>query len=107
VDNRTSKRRQTTQHARQWHTELMTDYDVDSGQQEQPDAARLALPQLQQSGAVQHVPDICGFADIAVMKASDAGLIGEGPLLATLAVAARITCSSRELICCPRCSVPL
>lgn len=107
MDSGNSKRRQTTQYARQWHTELMTNYDADSGQQEQPDAAKSALPQLPQSGAVQHVPDICGFADIAVMKASDAGLIGEGALLDTLAIAARITYSNRELICYSRCSGPL
>ena len=95
MDIRTSKRRQNTQHARQWHTELMTDYDADSRQQSQPDAGRSALPQLPRSGAVQHVLDICGFADIAVMKASDAGLIGEGFLLDTLAIAARITYSNR------------
>jgi hypothetical protein len=45
--------------------------------QQQQSVVALATPPTEQGGALQHVPEICGFADIAVMKATTAGLIGE------------------------------
>ena len=57
---------------------LETGHDACSDRQQQPVVAHATSP-TDQGGRLQHVPEICGFADIAVMKATTAGLIGETP----------------------------
>lgn len=77
VDSGDTNRQQLRHSATLLQPESLTDEETDVEQRQQTEEFQSTFLSGE-SGVAQQVPEIRGFADIAVMKASDAGLIGEG-----------------------------